>query len=151
MKRVLSAALQFATEKHAGQFDKGGYPYILHCLAVMMMIADRDDEELLAAAVLHDVIEDTDATYADLRTIGMTERVIVAVQAVTKVPGETYEEYQAKVKSNADAVVIKMCDLRHNTDVTRLKGITQRDIDRNVRYQRFYWELCQLTQEGRVS
>lgn len=147
MKQVLSAAIQFATEKHANQFDKGGYPYILHCLAVMMMVPDREDEELLAAAVLHDVIEDTDATYHDLRTIGMTERVVRAVEALTKVPGETYEEYQAKVRRNADAVTIKMCDLRHNTDITRLKGITQRDIDRNVRYQRFYWELCQLQQK----
>ena len=100
-----------------------------------------DDEELQAIAVGHDVIEDTDATYSELREIGMTERVIEGIKALTKVPGETYDEYKQKVFANRDAMIVKQADLRHNTDIRRLKGITEKDIARTVKYHRFYLEI----------
>ncbi len=140
MKHVLSAALVFAAQKHNGQFDLSGTPYIMHCLKVMYY-TKSDDEELMSIAVLHDVIEDTDATYEELREIGMTDRVISGVACMTKVPGETPDEYKNKVKSNRDATRVKKCDLRHNSDIRRLKGVTEKDIARMKKYQEFYVDL----------
>lgn len=139
-KEILSNAIIFATEKHAGQFDRGGMPYILHCLKVLHYTRSTD-QEIMAIAVLHDVIEDTDATYEDLRNIGMTDRVLNGVRCLTKERGETYEEYKIKVKSNSDSVIVKMADLRHNSDIRRLKAVTEKDIIRTQKYQAFYMEL----------
>lgn len=140
---LLSKAISIAVEKHAGHFDKGGNPYILHCITVMLTV-DSSIEEVKAAAVLHDVIEDTDATYKLLAEAGMTERIIKAVCALTKQRGQTYEEYKQQVKSNPDAVIIKMADLRHNSDITRLKGVSDKDVQRIAKYMQFYTELKEL-------
>lgn len=140
MSEMLSKAILIATNAHDGQFDKGGTPYILHPLKVMHYTRSTDPE-ILAIAVMHDVIEDTKVTYKDLRDAGITERVIEGVRALTKVPGETYEEYKARVKMNPDARIVKMADLRHNSDIRRLKGVTQKDIARIAKYHEFYLEL----------
>lgn len=139
-QELLNAALKFATEKHAGEFDYGGKPYILHVLRVMQNTRS-DDEEILCIAILHDVIEDTNATYHDLRNIGMTDRIVEGVRALTKIPGQTYDEYKIAVKSNPDAIVVKMADLEDNSDLRRLKGVTEKDLKRTVRYYSFYNEL----------
>jgi hypothetical protein len=78
---------------------------------------------------------------------GLSLRVIEGVAALTKLPGEDYESYKNKVKQNPDAIKVKMADLRHNSDIRRLKGITQKDIDRVVKYQQFYMELLQFCEE----
>lgn len=142
MKRgeMLNRMLVLATTRHAGQFDRGGNPYILHPLKVMYYLKS-DDEELQCIALAHDLVEDTDTTYAELRGMGFTERVVDGIAALTKVPGETYDEYKAKVKGNPDAVRVKMADLRHNTDVRRLKGVTEKDLQRMEKYHRFFMEL----------
>lgn len=137
---LLGKVLVLATNAHAGQFDKGGKPYILHPLAVMALL-NSDDEELQCIALLHDVIEDTKTTWIQLREIGCTDRVINAVDALTKMPGQSYDEYKEKVFSNKDAMLVKMADLRHNTDIRRLKGVSQKDIDRLAKYNLFYLEL----------
>lgn len=140
---LLNKMLVFATNQHAGQFDKGGNPYILHPLAVMQLLAS-DDEELQCIALGHDLVEDTKVTYAQLRTEGFTNRIIDGIKALTKVPGEEYDEYKVKVKANSDAIKVKIADLRHNTDITRLKGIEAKDIARMERYFKFYTELMSL-------
>ena len=71
----------------------------------------------------------------------MSERVIEGIRALTKIPGQTYDEYKQVVFSNRDAMVVKMADLRHNTDIRRLKGITEKDLARMAKYQMFYLEL----------
>lgn len=142
---MLNKMLVLATNRHAGQFDRGGNPYILHPLKVMYYLKS-DDEELQCIALAHDLIEDTDTTYAELREMGFTERVIKGIASVTKVPGESYEEYKEKVKSNPDGVKVKMADLRHNTDVRRLKGVTEKDLTRMEKYHRFYLELVLINQ-----
>lgn len=144
MKRgeMLSKALHLATNAHDGQFDKGGKPYILHPLRVMSFLK-VDDEELQCIALLHDVIEDTDTNYIDLVEAGMTLRVCAGITALTKQRGYTYDQYKAQVFANRDAMMVKMADLRHNTDVRRLKGVTQKDIERMAKYHQFYLELKQ--------
>ena len=140
MSEMLSKAILIATNAHDGQFDKGGSPYIMHCIKVMHYTRSTD-AEIFAIAVMHDVVEDTDVTYKDLRDAGMSERVISGICALTKVPGETYEEYKARVKMNPDSRIVKMADLRHNSDLSRLKDVTQKDIARIAKYHKFYLEL----------
>jgi len=138
--KMLSAMIILAVQGHDGQFDKGGNPYILHTMKVMHQLR-TGDEELQCIAVGHDLIEDTKTTYQDLRDAGMSERVIEGIKALTKVPGETYEEYKNKVKANSDAILVKMQDLRHNSDIRRLKGVTEKDVARITKYHQFYLEL----------
>ncbi len=140
----LSHMLQLATQRHDGQFDKGGNPYILHPLKVMHYVRS-DDEEIQCIALGHDLIEDTFERPDDgaeyLRARGFSERIIDGILALTKFPGETYDDYKARVMANPDAVVVKMADLRHNSDIRRLKGVGPRDIKRIERYHRFFLEL----------
>lgn len=147
MKRgeMLNSMLVLTTNAHAGQYDRGGHPYILHPLKVMHYLK-TDDEELQCIALGHDVVEDTGVTYQDLRSVGMSERVIEGIRALTKQPGETYDEYKTRVFANRDAMLVKRCDLRHNTDIRRLKGVSERDLERMAKYQRFYLEI-----ESRLS
>jgi len=137
---MLGKMLVIATNAHAGQFDKGGNPYILHPLKVMHYLK-TEDEELQCIAVGHDLIEDTKVTYKDLRDAGISERVLFAIKCLTKQPGQTYEEYREAVLGNLDACRVKLCDLRHNSDLRRLKGISEKDIERLARYSVFYHEL----------
>lgn len=137
---MLDKMLVIATNAHHGQFDKGGCPYILHPLRVMSYLKE-DDEELQCIALGHDVIEDTKVTYKDLRDAGISERVINGIWRLTKQPGQTYDEYKEGVFSSIDAMKVKLCDLRHNTDIRRLKGVTEKDIARIAKYQTFYLEI----------
>jgi (p)ppGpp synthase/HD superfamily hydrolase len=137
---LLSKMILIATNAHHNQFDKGGNPYILHPLRVMSFLK-TNDEELQCIAIGHDVIEDTDVTYEDLRNAGMTERVIAGIAALTKLPGETLNEYKTRVFANEDAMQVKLCDLRHNSDIRRLKGVSEKDIARMAKYHRFYLEI----------
>ena len=143
---MLSKMILIATNAHDGQFDRGGTPYILHPMKVMHYLK-TDDEELQCIALGHDVIEDTSVTYKDLRDAGISERVIKGIAALTKMPGQTYDEYKEGVFANVDAMKVKMADLRHNTDVRRLKGVTEKDIQRMEKYHRFYLEIMAKLQE----
>jgi (p)ppGpp synthase/HD superfamily hydrolase len=146
MKRgeMLGRMIVLATNAHAGQTDKGGQPYILHPLAVMH-ITGSTDEEVQCIAVGHDVVEDTKTTYQDLDNAGMSKRVIDGIRALTKLPGETLDEYKEKVFANRDAMIVKMADLKHNSDFRRLKGVTEKDFARMAKYMQFYNEI-----EGRL-
>lgn len=147
MKQMIANAIAFATAKHDGQFDRGGLPYVLHPLKVMHYLK-TDDEELMCIAVLHDVIEDCypvmdrHVGYSDLREIGMSERVVAGVKALSKIPGVDYWTYiEDIIRHNPDARKVKMADLRHNMDIRRLKGVSPKDISRLERYARAYQYL----------
>lgn len=137
---MLATMLKLVAVKHDGQFDKGGQPYVLHVLKVMHYVR-TEDEELQCIALGHDLVEDTDTTYQELRDLGFSERVIRGIRNLTKVPGETFDEYRVRVKSARDSILVKMADLRHNSDIRRLKGVTEKDIKRMVKYHNFYLEL----------
>lgn len=143
---LLNKMLVLATNRHAGQFDRGGNPYILHPIAVMNILKDAD-EELRCIAIGHDIVEDCGVTYTELREMGFTERIIDGIKCMTKVPGESYDEYKAKVKSNTDSVKVKIADLTHNTRIDRLKGVTAKDMARMEKYFQFYVELVSLGKE----
>lgn len=137
---MLGKMLVIVTNAHAGQFDKGGNPYILHPLKVMHYLKS-DDEELMCIALGHDVVEDTSVTYKELRDSGISERVISGIRSLTKIPGQTYDEYKEAVFANPDAMRVKMADLRHNTDIRRLKGVSEKDIARMAKYHQFFMEI----------
>lgn len=147
MKRgeALNKMLVLVTTEFDGIYDKQGVPYILHCLKVMHYLK-TEDEELQCIGLGHDVIEDRSktVTYARLREMGFSERVIEGIRAMTKVPGETNEEYIERLKANPDAIRVKLADLRHNSDIRRLKGITPKDIARLEKYHAMYLELKDL-------
>ena len=138
---MLSNMLLLATNAHDGQFDKAGKPYILHCLKVMHYLKS-EDEELMCIALGHDLVEDTEVTYRVLyNDYGFSDRVIEGIRALTKQRGQTYDEYKEQVFANKDAMRVKMCDLRHNSDIRRLKGITEKDVARIAKYHQFYLEI----------
>jgi len=150
MKRdeMLGKAIVIAANAHAGQYDKGGKPYILHCLAVLNLV-ESDDEEIRCIAVLHDVIEDTKTTYSELSEAGMSERVIKGISILTKMLGQTYDEYKQAVFSSTDAMIVKKADLTHNSDIRRLKGISEKDIARMTKYHQFYLEIVNRLEDAK--
>lgn len=140
--RQLAVAIALAAARHQNQFDKGGRPYILHLLAVMQYL-ETDDDELRQMAVLHDIIEDpTGTTYQELIDMGFSCRVIACLRLVTKVPGQTHEEYKAGVLSTYDSALVKRADVRHNSDILRLKGLTEKDFKRMQKYHHLWVELA---------
>lgn len=120
---LLHDAIACAMAAHANQTDKGGQPYILHCVAVMATVDISGLEPQVAAcvrsaAVLHDVVEDTAVTMARL-SLEFPTLVVELVDALTKRQGETYWDYIDRVKKNHLAVRIKIADARHNADPSR--------------------------------
>jgi (p)ppGpp synthase/HD superfamily hydrolase len=140
---ILAKAIQFAAQMHVAQTDKGGNAYILHPLRMMMRLRSSD-EELMAIAVLHDVVEDCDVSFDDLRSRGMTERVIQGVRALTRQNGETYAQFIERLAGNRDALLVKREDLRDNSDLTRLKGISEKDVSRMQKYMTAFKRVEEL-------
>jgi len=134
---ILAKAIEFAAHKHVDQVDKGGAPYILHPLRMMMRLR-TSDQELMAIAVLHDVVEDCDVSFDELKDLGMPERVLTGVRALTRQAGETYEQFIDRLQFSRDAMLVKREDLRDNSDLTRLKGVTTKDIARMEKYMRAF-------------
>lgn len=144
MSAGLATAIALAADRHRSQVDKGGRPYILHPLKVMHYIRAEDDEDLQCIAVMHDLLEDTDTTFEELVSLGFSDRVIAALRLLTRMPGQTEAEYMAGVLTSTDAVQVKLADLRHNSDIRRLKGIGPKDVERMKRYHAAYLRLRSL-------
>lgn len=136
MPTQLGKAISLASRVFENTLDKGGSPYILHCIEVMNNVGD--DIELQQIAVLHDVIEDTDMTFNDLSVAGFSDRVIVALKLLTHDRSISYDDYIDNLSVNKDAVIVKMADLRHNSDIHRMKGLRKKDFERLAKYHRSY-------------
>lgn len=117
MKFTLDEAIQTARRAHEGQVDKSGRPYIAHPLRVMGQV--RSEHERMAA-ILHDVVEDTSVTLADLTAAGCPEEVLAAVAAISKQPGEDQATYLARVAANPIARTVKRADIADNMSPDRL-------------------------------
>ena len=124
-------ALRLAYEAHKGQYDKSGVPYVFHPLH---LAEQMEDEESIVAALLHDVVEDTAYSLADLRAMGFPEKALEAVALLTHDPTEPYLSYVARVKENPIARRVKLADLRHNSDLSRIETVTARDLERVEKY-----------------
>lgn len=139
LEQNLAEAIAIASIAHAEQFDKGGKPYILHPLKLMNQLLY--DTELAIIAVLHDVIEDSDLTLEDLVISGFTDRVVDALELLTHNPEQSYEDYIEDICTNLDAITVKRKDLEHNSCITRLKGLTEKDTRRMIRYHKAFTRL----------
>lgn len=141
----INRAIQIAEEAHKDQRDKNGKPYIGHVLRVSEMC--RTDEEKICG-LLHDVVEDSDITFDDLRREGFSEEIISALICLTKVSeDEDYDRFIQRISVNPLAVNVKLCDLCDNMDIRRLDQITPRDAERLNKYLRAYRFLSAKREE----
>lgn len=142
----LEKAIKIAVEAHTGQGNKGGNPYILHPLRVMLSL---NTEEERIVGVLHDVVEDCEGwTWQRLQDEGFSSDIIQALQGVSKTPEEEaeyrrlpegekldrYFEFVSRAKVNKIGREVKLCDIKDNLDITRIKDFTEKDMARLQRY-----------------
>ena len=134
MSKRVKKALEFATEKHKGQLDRAGKPYIEHPKAVAKMLKGEDEK---IVAMLHDTVEDTDATIEEIRS-KFGEKIADAVKCLTHENGVPYMDYIRGIKGNELARKVKLADLTHNMDLNRLPEVTDKDIERIEKYKEAY-------------
>ena len=127
-QQQLALAIEIATQAHSGQFDKGGKPYILHPLHIMQQL--MFDVELAIVGVLHDVVEDGGERFSlhALAELGFSQRVLQAITLLTHDSQDDYlGVYIKNICTNYDAIRVKRKDLAHNSDITRLIGVGEKD------------------------
>lgn len=126
-------ALKLCFDAHKNQVDKSGLPYVFH---PFHLAEQMTDENCVIVALLHDVMEDTDYTVDDLRTMGFCEEVLGALLLMTHKDDTPYLDYVKKLKDNPIAKTVKLADLRHNSDLSRLETVTEMDIQRVEKYKK---------------
>jgi (p)ppGpp synthase/HD superfamily hydrolase len=130
---IIEKSLAIALEAHTGQVDKASRPYILHPIRVM---SKMNNEIEMSVAILHDVIEDSSLTLEMLKDKGISKEAIEALQHLTKKPNEPYDDFIERVMKNELAVKVKIEDIKDNMNMSRLKTITEKDIQRVHKYHR---------------
>ena len=135
----LNKAYEIASMAHKNQKDKGGIEYINHPVAVSMLVGSLEEK---IVALLHDVVEDTHVTLAELKSFGFNDNVIAAIDAISRKAGESTNDYMNRVKNNKLACSVKKADLLHNMDISRLKVVKKKDLERLDKYQYIYNYLC---------
>ena len=126
-------AVKLCFEAHKDQVDKSGLPYVFH---PFHLAEQMTDELTTVTALLHDVVEDTSYTLADLREMGFPETVLDALALLTHDDGTAYLEYVARLKTNPIARAVKLADLRHNSDLTRLDQVDGKALARVEKYRK---------------
>jgi (p)ppGpp synthase/HD superfamily hydrolase len=135
---LLEDALALALKAHWGQKDRAGQPYVLHPIRVMCRVQTAAEK---VTALLHDVVEDTDITFAELRARGFPEEVVQAVDCLTKREGEDYAQLIRRSQSNSIAARVKLADLEDNMDLRRGSDeLTEQDLARFNKY-RLAWAM----------
>ena len=135
---MLEKAIEIAVKAHKGQKDKKGKPYIGHLLRVMHS-GTTEDEKI--CGVLHDLVEDTNRTFEDLKNEGFSDTIIDALKCLTKLQNENYDQFINRVSKNKLAVKVKLNDLTDNLDVKRLEKLTEEDMKRINKYLRAFRQL----------
>ena len=133
-------AMNLLFERQKDQKDKLGCPYVFHPFHVAEQM---DDENSTVVALLHDIVEDTDTTFEELEQMGFNKEVIDALHLLTHEEGVEYFDYVQKIASNPLATKVKLADLEHNMDPTRIKEVTEKDIERREKYKKAYSFLSQ--------
>ena len=128
-------AMQIAIKVHRGQLDKGGNDYINHPVRVERRCICQEDR---LVALLHDTIEDGNIASEYLLLVGFSQEVVDAVLSVSRKRGEDYFEFIQRCKANPIGRRVKICDLEDNMDITRLKELTEKDIERLKKYHKAY-------------
>jgi (p)ppGpp synthase/HD superfamily hydrolase len=136
----LEEAIRIAVEAHRGQKDRAGAPYVLHPLRMMFRLQTAAER---MAAVLHDLVEDTDWTVERLREHGFPTEVVEAVDHLTRREGERYEDFVERAAAHPVALRVKIADLEDNMDVRRTGALEERDVERLSRYHRAWRRLTE--------
>ncbi|MDD3220988.1 MAG: bifunctional (p)ppGpp synthetase/guanosine-3',5'-bis(diphosphate) 3'-pyrophosphohydrolase [Clostridia bacterium] len=126
-------AMRIAYDAHHGQVDKTGLPYIYHPIHLAESMTDEDST---IVALLHDVIEDTALTLDDLSREGFCEDVLTALTLLTHNPAESYMDYVSRLSTSPLALRVKLADLRHNSDITRLDNVDLKAENRLKKYEK---------------
>ena len=126
-------ALNLCFNAHKNQTDKSGMPYVFH---PFHLAEQMTTEETTIVALLHDVVEDTDYTIDDLTALGFDKTITDAITLLTHSDDTEYMDYVAKIKTNPIAKAVKLADLRHNSDLSRLSVIDQKALKRREKYQK---------------
>lgn len=129
----IKKALNIAYNKHNNQFDKGNTPYIFHPIHVAEQM---DDENSIIVALLHDVIEDTNTSLEEIKKNGFNDEIIEALNLLTHKDNLDYFEYIKKISNNKLARKVKIADIKHNMDLTRLNEVTHEDKNRYEKYKK---------------
>lgn len=130
----LEQTLRFALDKHEGVLDKGGAPYILHPIRVMLRVKTDTQRHI---ALLHDVLEDCGVTPDELRALGYDEHIVVCLDALTKRKGESYDDFITRVlAAHEDARRVKAADIEDNRDLSRIPKPTAKDYARLEKYEK---------------
>ena len=124
-------AMRICYAAHEGQVDKSGVPYVFHPLH---LAEQMETEEEICTALLHDVGEDTKWTLAELAAEGFPASVLDAVRLLTREKDVSYMAYIERLSGNRIARKVKLADLEHNSDLTRLLEVTERDLRRQEKY-----------------
>ncbi|MFP7487285.1 GTP pyrophosphokinase [Priestia filamentosa] len=132
-EKLLESSIDLAIKHHKGQVDKGGNPYIQHCLEVMEGLSTIQEKNV---GVLHDAIEDTDLTFNKLRELNYPSIIIEALDSVTRREGETRDQFIYRCSQNRIGKKVKMVDLGCNVNLSRLPNPTAKDFQRNQMYKR---------------
>lgn len=125
-------AMKLCFEAHKNQRDKSGLPYVHH---PFHLAEQMTDENTTIVALLHDVIEDTPYTAEDLAKAGFSEEVLQALQLLTHDPAVPYMDYVLKIRDHPIARQVKLADLRHNSDLTRLDEVDAGALQRVEKYR----------------
>ena len=125
-------AIKLCFEAHKNQVDKSGLPYVFHPFHLAERMAD---EATIVTALLHDVVEDTPYTLDDLHQMGFPEEVLAALTLLTHDDDVPYLDYVIRLKGNPIARAVKLADLRHNSDLTRLDFVNEKALARVAKYK----------------
>ena len=126
-------AYKIAFEAHRDQLDKTGLPYIHHPLHLAFQMSD---EVTTCVALLHDVVEDSDMTFEELEKLGFGGEIVDALRLLTHADDVQYMDYVREIKKNPVAAAVKRADLMHNSDMTRLDVVTEKDLQRAEKYKK---------------
>lgn len=135
---MLEKAIEIAVKAHKGQRDKNGRAYIGHLLRVMHAGATEDEK---ICGILHDLVEDTNCTFDDIKKESFSDEIISALKCLTKNKNENYDVFINRVLTNKLAIAVKINDLTDNLDVKRLEKITEEDMKRINKYLKAYRRL----------
>ena len=136
---LYSRSLELVTRFFKDKTDKANVNYMNHLLYVSR---DFDDIFIKSVALMHDVLEDTPITANDLTSLGYSNEFIKTLELLNNTY-DTYQEYidQLINSHNKTAMKIKLKDLLHNMDLTRLKTVTERDKKRSEKYVEAYLKI----------
>lgn len=140
---MLGKAIAIASHAFRDKKDKGGHPYILHCLRVWQGVMN-EDEDVQCAAVLHDLVEDTDWDFPRLYEEGFSNKTIHIIALLTHQSHNSYVDYIKAISLDKDATKVKLSDLRDNSDITRLKYLTKKDFARMEKYHKSFIYLSKI-------